>query len=518
MTAGHEGGIRWRAVASASDAWFSLSPAPAPNVGFTEAADYLFEKPAAGWSLRVDDEPLEDAADAAYWRWEPRFFAGEVTAELFGPTGAASELFLLDVSPEPSKIGRQIFAQMLDELWEADPVLVIGTEPGTRRIGDLGSTQNAWLEFARFRRYVPEFMRAVVPVLTNPRRALYVRRIAAPLRQVRRVDRQTALALARSPAASSVVGRVGGLVRQQDDRIDVPSVEETLDSAANRAMLALVLALIRRGRGLQDRLQDLVNRDPDSETRTSLASRWPVRKQVLEDVLGHLKALLRASPFSHVSRPEISASGLTALAADPCYARVWSCGWRALRHGLALGSESDRLWVSPSWEIYERWCFLRLGQLLSTNLPGWQWSRRSDYWTSESGNCRVELHLQPTFRSRRQESDTRWSISKERVPDLVLTAHSPAGTSFLVLDAKYRTSRSNVLDAMDSAHIYQDSLRIGALRPRASLLLVPSGGGAPWLEQPAFQLAHRVGICVFSPGADSSLPAPVRQMFEGLVS
>ena len=33
------------------------------------------------------------------------------------------------------------------------------------------------------------------------------------------------------------------------------------------------------------------------------------------------------------------------------------------------------------------------------------------------------------------------------------------------MDAKYRTSRVAVLDAMASAHIYQDSLRIGACRP-----------------------------------------------------
>jgi hypothetical protein len=103
-----------------------------------------------------------------------------------------------------------------------------------------------------------------------------------------------------------------------------------------------------------------------------------------------------------------------------------------------------------------------------------------------------------------------WSVSKERVPDLVLTLQSAEGTRFFVFDAKYRTSRANVLDAMESAHIYQDSLRIGQRRPEASMLLVPSGGGAPWLEAPAFQMTHRVGVCVLTPDQDTSIPEAIK--------
>ena len=286
----------------------------------------------------------------------------------------------------------------------------------------------------------------------------------------------------------------------------VPIVEETLDAAANRAMLALTLALIRRARSLRERLQELVERDPVSETRTSLSARWPVRKQVLEDLTVRLKGVLRQTPFAQVKRPEITAAGLTAVAADPRYARAWGRGWRALRYGLELGQSTERLWVSPSWEIYERWCFLRVGQLLAATLPAWRWNRLIDRWVGRLAGHRGELRLQPTFRSRQGETDKMWSISKERVPDLVLVVESAEGTRFVVLDAKYRSSRPNVLDAMASAHIYQDSLRMGSQRPDASLLLVPPGGGASWLEDPAFQEEHRVGVHVLSPGMDNVLP------------
>ena len=74
----------------------------------------------------------------------------------------------------------------------------------------------------------------------------------------------------------------------------------------------------------------------------------------------------------------------------------------------------------------------------------------------------------------------------------------------MVLDAKYRVSRPNVVDAMDSAHLYHDSLRWGDARPWASVLLVPRGGGAIWMETPAFLEEHGVGVIEFSVDSDQS--------------
>jgi hypothetical protein len=106
-------------------------------------------------------------------------------------------------------------------------------------------------------------------------------------------------------------------------------------------------------------------------------------------------------------------------------------------------------------------------------------------------------------------------VSGEREPDIVLTIRRGNGLRFVVFDAKYRVTRSAVLDAMTSAHIYQDSLRIGSVRPTGSLLLVPAPGGAPWLERGAFQDEHRVGIVEFAPGRDPALPAFVLELLSG---
>jgi hypothetical protein len=237
----------------------------------------------------------------------------------------------------------------------------------------------------------------------------------------------------------------------------------------------------------------------------------------LEDVTTQLTVVLRQSPFSLVQRAEITAAGLTAIAADPTYSRAWGRGWRALRHGVELSTSTERLWVSPSWEIYERWCFVRLGKLLAAAMPAWKWHRLADphRWVGSWDDRRAELRLQPTFRSHPREIEkTWWSISKERVPDLVLTVEHAGGIRFIVLDAKYRASKSNVLDAMESAHIYQDSLRIGSRRPEASLLVIPSAGGASWLEEPAFHAEHRVGVHPLSADSDAALPMLVTRALD----
>jgi hypothetical protein len=510
--------VRWRPAANALAPWRQLLPAPASNGGFTEKGRYLFEKPGPGWALRIDDEPLADAPEARHWTWSPGFYAGEVKGELVSSTG--SEVFALDVSPDPEKVGRDIFAAMVDELWEANPALVVGDEPATRQIGDLGSRENPWLEFARYRRYLPEFLRATAAIRARPRRTLRVERTSVALHRARRVDRQTAFALSRSRAAVFLLpdGEAHEAV-PPDARLDVPVVEETLDSAANRAVLALALALLRRGRALQARLSELVDRERESETETPLASRWPVRRQVLEDLAARVKATLRQSPFVDARRAEITAAGLTAVAADPTYSRAWNQGWRALRHGLEESPTSERLWISPSWEIYERWCFLRLGRLLGEKYPEWDW-RRDDTarrWTGSHGTKVASLDYQAQFRSMAGGAvgrSGRWSVSRQREPDLTLTVQASDGSDrrFVVFDAKYRVTRGNLLDAMESAHIYQDSLRVEARRPESSLLLVPAGGGADWLEEPAYQAEHRVGIIPFAFGGPTSLPSVVHAL------
>jgi hypothetical protein len=497
-------------------AWTTLVPVPGENRGFTERGRYAFESPGEEWAFVVDDARLHtDSNNGKCWSWEPGFFAGEVTAALLHPDGRVITLYLLDVAPDPAKVGRDVFRQMIDELWEEDPELVVGSEPATTRMGALGETQNPWVEFARLRRYAPEFLKGLAALQANARWTLHIQRTSAPFYHARRVDRRTALAVARGSAAALFVREPESMAfPSPDTRLDVPVIERTLDAAANRAMLALLRAVLRRTRSLRERLQQIVDQESESGTRTSMRERWPTRRDLLMRFATELEVMLRRSPFCRARRAEVTAAGLTAVAADPLYARAWGRGWRALRHGLEAEDKSERLWVSPSWEIYERWCYVRLGKLLMTAAPAWGWRRakRPERWLGSQAGRRATLSLQPTFSSHETESPGMWSISRERVPDLVLTVESSDGVQFVVLDAKYRTSRANVLKAMASAHIYEDSLRIGAGRPEMSLLLVPAGGGAPWLEKAEFHETHHVGVHPFPPDASATVPRPIRRL------
>lgn len=282
---------------------------------------------------------------------------------------------------------------------------------------------------------------------------------------------------------------------------DLPWYEEHYDGPANRCITALLLAVQRRARDLLVRLENLVDRDTDTETRTSLGQRWPVRQRFLQELLHELNPLHRVEPFRSVTVPEITAAGLTAIAAHPTYSRAYRCGWSAIRRGLLASHAMEAVWLCPTWELYERWCFARVVKQLRalTGLEGvtGQQASRSVWKARLATGERLRAEEQRTFSSNQDSEFV--SVSRERRPDVVLTIESSNQRRYLTLDAKYMQARSNVLGAMASAHIYNDSLRWQGQRPYASLLMVPAGGGAPWLEEEEFQKKEGVGVMPLAP-------------------
>jgi hypothetical protein len=245
-----------------------LRVAPDENTGFTEKGRYLFRKPGGDCVFFVDDERLQlDLDEPSCWAWEPGFFAGEVTAELCRADGRRMALFLLDVAPDASKLGRDEIAGMVRELLSEEPSLVVGSEPARSPIGHLGASEDPWLALGRLRRYAPDFIRAIEPIRSRPRRTLRVRRESPALHKVRRIDRHTVTAIVRGPGSVLLTSDASDEVRG-DIRLDVPSVEESLDSAANRALAAMIQAVLVRATELQPRLQTEVERERDSDTRT----------------------------------------------------------------------------------------------------------------------------------------------------------------------------------------------------------------------------------------------------------
>jgi hypothetical protein len=237
-------------------------------------------------------------------------------------------------------------------------------------------------------------------------------------------------------------------------------------------------------------------------------------EQELKDTIGR-------SPFSAVTRPEITAAGLNAAAAHPLYSRAHSVAWRILRTGVSDVPTDERLWVSPTWEIYERWCFVKLGTILRGIRPELKWERSEEHessamvaWVGRGDGVVLQLLLQPTFAAWDQSRARDWrSLSAEFIPDIVMT-HQAETSRFIVFDGKYRAGRSNVLDAMRSAHMYHDAVRFRGRPPEYSLLFLPSSGAAPWLEKKEFHEQYRVGTLTLNESFDVS---PLRSLILGFL-
>ena len=496
------------------DEWVTLDP-HGPNTGFFEDKQVGLRIPddreaPEGCRLLVEYQPLA-ARDSGGWVWKPEFYAGWVRAELLDRDGGLLGRWRLHVAPAPHKMGPDVFNRMVDEIRDQDSELILGTEPARQRLGALGETDNplVWLE--RLDRRKDALARAIAAIHREPRSVLHARRERVPLHLVRRADLRALRTALREPAALAALPQTRppaiAASTTRPPFLDTPAVERTLDSPVNRAALYMLRALRRRAERLLERLRKDAGKESEAATRTSLGTRLPRWEEILTPVSRTFRRAEQKSPFRDARRPEITAAGLNAVAAHPVYAQFWRVGWEALRSGVH-GDEADELPLSPTWEIYERWCFVELTRRLREWLPEPEWSGSRELEASclrsvrfgRSDGATVSLFLQRT--ARRTDKDFR-SVSAQFVPDLVLRREGLTERSgFVILDAKYRASSGRIVSGMaESAHPYQDALRWGGKRPDATLLLVPDVAQAQFLSEAAFVADNRVGAVTFRPGA-----------------
>jgi len=505
---------------------FEVPPAPESVTGFREQCQYVFELEYADPCVLV----IDDVAIAALveqgrqrWVWQPLFYAGTVHAELLSEDGTSLASYLLDVTPNPGKLGQVVFRQLVDELLAADPLLLFGEEAAQITVGALGSFSNVHLEFGRIKLFGPLLLQSLTQVCAQPLSVLRSeRRLVAP-HKVRRFDHHSAKTLARTPQILAAIrGHGGGAVPPDRMLFDVPKSTPDLDTPAHRALFALIGAVIRRIRKVRAELEQLGVGETNPTFRTPFAPKLPYRRKLLDELEHALRQHSRAKPFAAVRRAEVSAAGLNAIAGHPPYAAAYQRGWQLLRPGIEGQHYGETLPVSPTWEIYERWCFLCLTSILRELFPSLQWRRsvnNIDHLTEIgfADGLTVTIHLQETFRSMDQinQATRHYSISSERRPDIVIKYECNNLQRFLVFDAKYSISRASVLAAMGAAHIYRDCLRWDSRAPDFALLLIPSKGSASWLEDSHFHANHRVGVLPLSPGGGKERLRSVIQRWFG---
>ena len=443
--------------------------------------------------------------------WQPGFYAGEVRAELLDGDRSLGD-WRLDVSPDPSKAGREVYEAMLKEIMGFDATLVLGQEPARRRLGAMGDTDNPLVLFERLRHRRDPLERSLAAIRANPASVLRSRRRFVPLRAVRRAESQDSSC--RNASTGNVGGNSGLRSRRGQWGGNRYSTCQPLRGAWIRRRIAPLFSCCApyclRCRHLRQQIGELAKKER-GETRTALNKRNPRWQEILDQIEKSLMVAERLRPFSEVKRPELTAAGLNAVAAHPLYARFWRIGWEALRRGVSRWQPEDALPMAPTWEIYERWCFVALAQMLQVfSGSDYKWKTRGSSAKPEFvGRCgnghEITLSLQKTASSSNGvKQEGLWSVSRQCQPDLVLQWRRPGQEpAFAVLDAKYRSTREGILLGMaESSHLYQDALRWRNRRPEFTLLLTPGAEGVDWLTRQDFIHEHQVGVVVLQPDAE----------------
>lgn len=471
--------------------------------GLIEDTSYLLRF-SEGRPVRVciDDVRLQQHhARHDVYTWRPDFYAGRVGVSVRFEATNGDVRYHLDVSPNPQKLGDEIYRELLSAVRRADQRMALGLTPATAQFSNLAQEQsdNPVVALERMRKYGPLFIKALRDVSAQPHRKIKPQIEHRPLSVARRI----APASLRDPKLLLRIENVRQRIGVQADEVSVlvRSFEATADTAANRTLKALVNRFLATARTLKLAIHDFEMGGEKEQQQTRQTSRL----ESLNNLINQAEGFLNTLPLAEVEKPETSAAGLTQIATQPVYARCFRLGCQALRIGVYGDDGDDDLPISPSWELYERWCFLELASELEASLGKAPRLLRSSAFANaecivvfdiECG-CQLQLLYQAKFPSivaTQGGVSSAWSVSRERYPDIVaVLSDECVPARFAVIDAKYRAGRQNILDAMSSAHIYRDALRLGEERAAFALLTLP---GEPWsihLDSPEYWAKHMVG-------------------------
>lgn len=189
--------------------------------------------------------------------------------------------------------------------------------------------------------------------------------------------------------------------------------------------------------------------------------------------------------------------------------QIWDLARQIQSPSFSATSHTDPVSQPPTYTIYEWWCFQQLVKVISTLADGeplWNEKdpkgQRIEQGSTVSwkiGDSILQLRYNMRFSAfwERQPQQP-YSVVGEQRPDFVLMYQQ----RWLVLDAKYRTTRLNVLDAFRSAFSYLESLRLPKFDSRASgcFLLSPKMllESQQWF-QPKFHRDNHFGVLECAP-------------------
>jgi hypothetical protein len=453
--------------------------------------------------------------DIGYW-------AGANTLHLQLPHGERVSR-ALRVVPRPEKLSPEAWGAMLSDLEAWVPGLSVGSLGGlSGKVGRAGVSLS-FLAVALLP-LVPLLVRVGEAIARDPKSLSLRRSEEVPLHQARTANREALRWISSRPQTWQAL--------QEGERgaewvIPQPRVHETTDHPANRYAKWLLLRVAERLGSLGEKLRASGERLRKSASIDDGGAWCVARGEEAQRAAESLFALSRRSGFRAVRPAPASEDALLSLQDQPLYARLHSIGRRFLSPLFSRDEDEDpKAPTRPSYNLFELWVFLLVWKTLQEELLGFSWQYPADCGprllsgrgeglslsARGPGGDFVLLSYNPTFSSWYRQRGGRYSLSKERRPDVTLAWLIEGRRGWAFLDAKYRVSRPMLGDAFESLHIYRDSLRWESFggASRGGVLLAPdrSEGAAAWFE-PAYLRRFGIGVVRACPG--EPIPTALRE-------
>lgn len=302
--------------------------------------------------------------------------------------------------------------------------------------------------------------------------------------------------------------------------VEQPRTFATLDHPATRAIHYLAHRLLVR-----------LERTARKLSAVKHSARAQELAQLTREGIVEIQKLRRTPPLRDAPGEPPNAAAVQAIIDHPDYSRSYRLLRRLLDPGLRLAESRDfEANLRFSYDLFELLVLYRLISELQAELDeGWSLEaddapaaragvladpRTGRIWRAtrrETGE-RLELHYQRTFGAWAEEANEFQSLTGERRPDYVLLLkRSGEPVAWLLLDAKYRSCRGAIHQALEELHAYRDSLRWNGRRATAAYILVPAlAQDAACYGDPRYHATQSFGaLIVQSSGWVKTLLAPM---------
>lgn len=434
-------------------------------------------------------------------------------ARLRVSAGTEVEHLVIDVRPHPNKLGIEAFRAMLDELTAASKDLPWGLSPGAAEAAHAASSP-AIVHPAILETELPALLTALERLDREPLAFTERGRAFEPLHRYGKLDATSCrwifshpLALLSIRSTAEISPTSGSILF-----VDQPVQRTSLAHPATRYIRYLIERLIAVLRGSHASFVEVArgrregHRDPEASAHARDLG------DLLHDALLRLERSLRRNPLCHVTSGLPTEAALLALVDHPDYARIQRTTRRLLDPGLMIERDGavDGC-LRRSHELFELLVLLRLCRGLEAVVTD-GWSARATgsarrhileafapgiVWQAHGpGGATLELRYQQTFDSFSPRNKQWWTLSGERRPDFVLTLRVDGELhDWLVLDAKYRSSRASVHQGLADLHVYRDALRWEGRAAEGGYVVAPTvSDDASVYASAEYIRSHRMGV------------------------